>query len=174
MERNILIDILKIVGVVMAGIAILLGSMVKLSWDELNRAGGGEKLRVIPIIFEVEGADGSKIKGEYRIPPAGLLPSSPWYGIKFWRNWLWIKMSPEGVRRVEIMLLVADKSLSEAISLKKAGEDELAKETMVGARKSLLAAREELEKIDSDKRGQLEFRLEQADLAYREVERWEN
>lgn len=153
------------------GVTLLVGSIVKVSRDEIRRDNTGESLRVVPITFNIEQIDGSEILGEYKIPAAGMLPNNPWYGLKIIRNLMWERMSDGETEKTKIKLLIADKTLSEGIVLWKNGQERKGWETIREASEMLFGAVSQFKTIEleEEERLQLRFGLTEALGAYKEV-----
>lgn len=62
-----------------------------------------------------EEAGGKKI--DYNLPPVTMLPTSPFYGFKKIRDYIWLKLTFDPVVRGKLELLMADKKVSEAVKM---------------------------------------------------------
>jgi hypothetical protein len=63
---------------------------------------------VVPVDF---------IDSTYKLPPVDTLPTSPFYGFKRLRDYLWLTFSSGPVKKSQIALLLSDKKMAEAIAL---------------------------------------------------------
>lgn len=63
---------------------------------------------VVPVDF---------IDSIYKLPPVDTLPTSPFYGFKRLRDYLWLTFSNGPVKKSQIALLLSDKKMAEAIAL---------------------------------------------------------
>ncbi len=171
MERNIVIDIIKVVAVLVLGGGVLFWSIVKVSGEGMRKNESEGRLRTVPISFSIKKSDGGYIKGEYKIPASGMLANNPLYGLKTLRNWLWIRMEGDRVEKIQVKLLVADKNLSEAITLVNKSNERLGWEAMKKAVAMLGEVGTDFEEIslDDSRRVQLKFQLGEANRAYRET-----
>lgn len=54
---------------------------------------------------------------DYNLPPVTMLPTSPFYGFKRVRDYLWLKFTFDPVIKGKLELLMADKKVSEAVKM---------------------------------------------------------
>jgi len=131
---------LKIIVIVLAG-GILGISFVRASLEKVNQDEVQNKLRKIPISFQIENKTGGTEKICYELPETRTLPDSPFYGLKNLRDELWVKFSPNDLERARLMLLLADKKMEEAIILnQRLGKNNLVTKTSQEAVKKLKSA----------------------------------
>lgn len=161
---------IKVIGLLILGSLILFGSIARISRPG-TADNNEESLRVLPVNFEIKNDDGSRIQGEYKLPASGMLPDNPFYGLKLMRNWIWMHLSSGEVNKTKIMLLIADKNLSEAIGLLDKGNERKAWEATIEATKKLSETVDQLENVGAgeEQLEQLKFRLREAIMAYKEV-----
>lgn len=98
----------------LVAIWILVISLSRISLTNLAEQTGFETARKKPIALtgEVEG-----VQDVYKLPNVTTLPTSPLYGLKTIRDWLWVTFSSGNLKKAEISLLVADKKMAEMYAL---------------------------------------------------------
>lgn len=109
-------------------------------------------LRKVP--FETDIIINNKVEGKmvYKLPETRTLPSSPFYGIKKMRDYLWIKFIKKPEDKARLLLLIADKQMGEVLIMKKKGIDkQMLIGTMIEAADKLKLASEGLEEISVEK-----------------------
>lgn len=74
-------------------------------------------LRRDPIEISFSRPDGQIEKAEYKLPEVNTLPTHPFYGFKKIRDWLWLKFTANKVDQTRLILLFADKKISESRQL---------------------------------------------------------
>lgn len=68
------------------------------------------------MVFSINYGDGVTETANYSLPEVGILPVSPFYGLKRVRDYFWIMFS-RGLDKPRLVLLVADKKIEEAQEL---------------------------------------------------------
>lgn len=116
--------------------------------------------------------DPTTTKVDYNLPyPGSILPDSPIWPVKAFRDklWLWVTVSRE--KKAELMLLFADKRLASSKLLFQKGEAEVAFSTFTKAEKYLQQAAQLAEQSWSqgDSAKNLTFKIALAALKHQEV-----
>lgn len=82
---------------------------------------------------------------EYTLPHPGILPDHPLYGIKKFRDMVWVFLMRDHVRKAEVLLLQSDKKVAMAQALAEKGKWNLTAETLGSAEKDFTEVIEALE-----------------------------
>ncbi|MDP4010015.1 MAG: DUF5667 domain-containing protein [Candidatus Shapirobacteria bacterium] len=117
---------------------------------------------VVPVDF---------IDSIYKLPPVDTLPTSPFYGLKRLRDYLWLTFSNGPVKKSQIALLLSDKKIAEAIALFNNDQLEIGLNAGIEAVDKLkyadkLIANYQKEDIFKE---QMEIRIFQTGNAYKEI-----
>lgn len=115
-------------GIILSSIIIIYISFIRASLERLKENNNYDKLRNIPISFQSKNELGVLENHCYKLPETNTLPDSPWYFIKNIRDEFWVNFSKEPLEKANILLLLADKKIEEAIKLDKKGKENLANE----------------------------------------------
>lgn len=105
-----------IIGVLFA-VAILFVSIARANLEVVLREEKEDKIRVIPINITVNKDNGEKIKTIYYLPKIKIYPTNILYPIKIWRDKLWLALIRDPCEKSKLLLLIADKKMSEDDSL---------------------------------------------------------
>lgn len=153
----ILAGLILFLSVAMAGLEIL--------------AAEDENLRNNPVEFVAEYEDGTTGLITYKLPEAGILPKSPFYGLKKVRDWLWIGVTRDPKEKSKVILLIADKKAREVLELIKIEEPKLALESGDEAATLLQRAELEANKIEKkdDETKEIHQQIYRAGQAYKSV-----
>lgn len=82
-------------------------------------------------------AEPAVVKVEYYLPYPGMLPDSPLYKVKALRDYVKLALTTNAEKRIETMLLFADKRINAAVALIDGGKAELGVSTATKAEKYL-------------------------------------
>ena len=77
------------------------------------------------------------VRVEYYLPYPGMLPDSPFYRVKALRDYVKLALTTNSEKRIETMLLFADKRVNAAVALVEGGKTELGVSTATKAEKYL-------------------------------------
>jgi hypothetical protein len=111
-------------------VIILYVSFVRAGLERLKENKSYDILRNVPIYFQTKNDLGEFQNYCYKLPETNTLPDSPLYFIKNIRDEFWVDFSKEPLEKANILLLIADKNMEEAIKLDKKGKNNLANETV--------------------------------------------
>ena len=85
---------------------------------------------------------------DYTLPyPGNVLPDSPFWGLKALRDRVWLTITTDKLKKVELLLLFSDKRLASAIELFEKKEPSVAFSTISKAEKYLIQADEVLDQF---------------------------
>ena len=88
---------------------ILLVSISRASLEIMKKEDREGRLRTEPVIInDLE---------IYKLPQSRMLPSNVFYWLKEIRDWIWQKFSPDEEDKITVMLILADKKISESRTL---------------------------------------------------------
>ncbi len=128
------------IGIILLSIIIIYISFIRAGLDRLKENRNFDTLRNLPITFQTKNRAGEFESHCYKLPETNTLPDSPWYFIKNIRDEFWINFSKDPLEKANILLLLADKKIEEAIELDKKGKqnlaNEIAKDSIVKLEKS--------------------------------------
>ncbi len=110
-------------------IIILYISFTRAGLERLKENKNYDILRNVPIYFQSKNELGELENHCYKLPETRTLPDSPWYLIKNIRDELWVSLTKNPLEKANILLLIADKKMEEAIKLDKKGRENLSNET---------------------------------------------
>lgn len=110
------------------GIGILYISLVRASLEIMAQSNNENKLRVKPLVFTISNSDNLEVH-EYKFPEVNTLPTKPWYKVKEIRDELWIYLSNDPISKAKMILLIADKKITESQMLYKQNHYSLALDT---------------------------------------------
>jgi len=120
-------------GIILFSIIIIYISFVRAGLERIKENINYDKLRNIPISFQSKNNLGELENHCYKLPETRTLPDNPWYFIKNLRDEFWVNFSKNPLEKANILLLIADKKLEEAIRLDKKGRENLANITVKDA-----------------------------------------
>jgi hypothetical protein len=160
---------LAIIFVVFAFI-ILYISLVRASFGLMTKDNNEDKLRKNPIEYTIINKDGQSTC-TYKLPEVGTLPGNPLYGIKKIRDFMWVNLSKNPAQKAEVLLLLADKTMAEAIRLSQSQKFELALDTSEEAINKLKYADKAISEINRKniQVRELEQQIIKAGCAYRKA-----
>ena len=121
-------------------------------------------IRNNPTTFKMINRYGVIEQQTYKFTAVGLLPNSPIYIIKLFRDWLWLTWS-RGPEKAKVALLLGDKRLMEADGLLKINDEKLAIKTANEAIDKL----EYADYLNNNTDSQLQKQIWLAGFAYREI-----
>jgi hypothetical protein len=149
---------------------ILYISLVRASLNIMTKDNNESKLRVMPIEFTVNREDGPE-KCVYKLPEVTTLPNNPMYLFKQMRDYLWVELSHDPTEKSEVLLLLADKKMTEAISLYKNNNIDLALATSEEAINKLKYADKAIleNKVKTVQTQEIEKQIIKAGCAYGEA-----
>lgn len=111
-------------------IIILYISFIRAGLERLKENRNYDVLRNVPVYFQSKNELGGFENHCYKLPETNTLPDSPWYFIKNLRDEFWVNLTQNPLEKANILLLLADKKMEEAIKLDKKGREILANETV--------------------------------------------
>lgn len=120
-------------GTILLSILILYISFIRAGLERIRENKNYDKLRNVPISFQLKNSLGQLDSYCYNLPESRTLPDSPLYLIKNLRDEFWVKFSKDSIEKANILLLISDKKLEEAIKLEKKGRENLANDTVKDA-----------------------------------------
>jgi len=120
-------------GIILFSIIILYISFARAGLERIRENKNYDKLRNVPISFQLKNNLGQLENYCYMLPETRTLPDSPWYLIKNLRDEFWVNFTKDPLEKANILLLIADKKLEEAIKLDKKGRENLANDTVKDA-----------------------------------------
>jgi len=155
---------------VIIGFSILYLSIIRASLEVMTKDNNENRLRVEPIEFLLDKKDGPE-KNVYKLPEVKTLPNSPLYSIKESRDFMWVLFSHDPLAKSKIILLIADKKMTESIALSKEGCYKLALDTSEEAINKLKYADRTVLDIKKESIESRQFKNEiiKAGLAYKQV-----
>lgn len=121
------------IGIIISSIIIVYISFVRAGLEIISKNKNYNNLRNIPIHFQTKNDLGELVNNCYKLPETRVLPDNPLYLIKNLRDKFWVSLTKNSVEKVNILLLIADKKLEEAIRLDKKGKENLANDTVKDA-----------------------------------------
>ena len=121
------------VGLIFFSMTILYVSFARAGLERIVENKDYDKSRNIPISFYAKNDVGERVSYCYRLPETRILPNNPFYIVKNIRDSFWISFTKEPIEKAELLLLIADKNLEEAIRLDEKGKQNLANETVKSA-----------------------------------------
>jgi hypothetical protein len=120
-------------GILLFSIIILYVSFIRAGFERLKENRNYDILRNVPISFQSKNEFGGFENHCYKLPETNTLPDSPWYFIKSIRDEFWVNLTKNPLEKANILLLIADKKMEEAIKLDKKGRENLANKTVKDA-----------------------------------------
>jgi len=106
------------------------------------------RINKVPVDVKITTDSGEQIQCNYKLPQVKITPDNICYGAKTVRDGLWLTMTRDEIKKTRIMLLLADKKMSEFDLLSKKGKDEMAVKSAKEAVNKLDEGYQILEKID--------------------------
>jgi len=134
--------------VLFLGLAILFLSISRASLRATMLDEKENELRKIPVKIVIRRVNQPSEIFFYKLPEVRTLPTSPWYGIKEIRDFLWLYLSQEGEEKIKVGLLLADKKASEARVLLAFGKEDEAIRAMTEALNKLEKVEQDWQKMD--------------------------
>jgi hypothetical protein len=128
------------------------------------------KLRVKPVEFTISNANGIQTY-TYKLPEVKTLPDDPLYFAKQIRDYLWVQFSPNQVEKSEILLLLADKKMTETTTYQEENKFNLALDTSEEAINKLKYADRTISNIKNKTINvlELEKQITMAGCAYKKI-----
>lgn len=156
---------------IVIGLGVLFVSLAKASLQIWAIEDTQNKLRTKPVEFIIKYSNGSTESGNYKLPEIKTLPTSPFYGIKTARNYLWMNLVSGCKNKSKMALLIADKKMTEAQILFEANESKSGLVSSADAIDKLKYAYDEICKAEGDtiEINQLKTQIIKAGYAYAEV-----
>lgn len=153
------------------GLGVLFVSLAKASLQIWAIEDTQNQLRTKPVDFIIKYNNGSTESGNYKLPEIKTLPTSPFYGLKAARNFLWMGLSNGSVDKSKMALLIADKKMTEAKILFETSKSKSGLVSSVEAIDKLKYAYSEISKINEEsiEVNQLKSQVIKAGHAYAEV-----
>jgi len=148
-------------------ISIARGSLDLMIKDEKEN-----ELRKIPIKSEFVNNNGTIVKIDYKFPETRTLPSSPFYGLKKIRDYLWISFTKNPLDKCRVLMLIADKKMSEVILMNQQNvEKQLIVGTTIEAINQLKLAGDGLkkDKLNEVEKEIIQTQINQAKYVYKEI-----
>lgn len=106
--------------ILILGVAVVFLSIVRASYDVMAKDLLEENIGGEDSIMIVKLKSGETVPVEYKLADPGMLPTSPFYGFKKIRDWLWLNIS--GGNKLKVSILLANKKIAEAEKLWKNGD----------------------------------------------------
>ena len=127
------------------------------------------KQQLIPIAAATF-ADPTK-EETYTLPNVSTLPTSPFYGFKVVRDYLWLLFSPDPLAKSKMALFIGDKNVAEMYALIKGQRQNEALQAAIMAKNRLYESGEWLDKSNGpfEERRKVQSDLFRAGLAYRQM-----
>jgi hypothetical protein len=144
--------------------------MVRVGLETTTKDINENKLRIKPVKFSMN-VDGKPENLVYKLPEVTTLPSSPAYTIKQLRDYLWVQLTHEPIDRSEVILLLADKKITEANGLIKQQDYKLALDTIEEAINKLKYADKTISNLDANsiRKKQVQAEIIKAGYAYKTI-----
>ena len=157
------------IGIIFFSTIVLYISFVRAGLERIRENKNFDKLRNVPISYQVKNEIGELKNYCYNLPETQTLPDNPWYLIKTLRDEIWISLTKNPIEKADIILLVADKKLEEAIKLDKKGKEILSNKTV---KKAILKLEKSKKIINSLNQKDIEVikmnnKIEEATRAYK-------
>ncbi|MFA5532399.1 MAG: DUF5667 domain-containing protein [Candidatus Shapirobacteria bacterium] len=147
MWQRILRIIFLLMGLVILAFSIIRTTLITTINDEKN-----DRLRNVPIKTDIINREGEWENINYKFPETGVLPSSPFYFLKSFRDYIWISFTRNPIDKSRMMLLTADKQMEEVILMtKQKANKQIIIKTTIEATNKLKLASEELKKDQSNR-----------------------
>lgn len=105
-----------IIGILFA-ILILFISIARANLEVVLKEEREDRIRVIPMNIVINKENGEKIKSVYYLPKIKIYPTNILYPVKIWRDQLWLALTRNPCEKSKLLLLIADKKMSEDDSL---------------------------------------------------------
>jgi len=151
-------------GLLILGLVILFISTTRASLDLFKNEDRENEIRNNPLTFRMINKNGEVEQQTYKLTNAGLLPNSPFYGIKLIRDGIWLVLSQDQ-KKTRVALLLGDKRMIEAKNLLNIGNEKLAIKTANAAIDKL----EYANYLNNNADEQLQKQIFLAGFAYREI-----
>ncbi len=118
-----------------------------------------------------EGTNSGQVKErvDYYLPYPGILPDHPFYKLKMVRDRIWLWMTKRGVKRVELLLLLANKRVGAGEALVRGNKVELGISTLTKGVKYFERALNEARGLPEAEKGRLREEFGKALAKYREA-----
>lgn len=152
--------------------SILVLSLTMASLETAAKNNEDNTLRVNPIIFDYLNEKGEVKQNIYKTPESSIAANSPVYPLKKIRDNLWIKLSGNNEKKIEVYMLIADKKIKEANDLYRSkNEEKFIIETVNEAVSSLKMAKNNLKDVSLDKIeiDKINHRLSESSKAYERI-----
>lgn len=102
---------------VFLGFFVLLFSLTRASLEIVATDNQNNELKKDPISITIVYSDGQIEETTYKLPEVNTLPTHPYYGFKKLRDWLWLIFTRGPLNKSKLILLFADKKISESRQL---------------------------------------------------------
>lgn len=157
------------IGIILLSIIIIYISFVRAGLERLKENKNYDVLRNVPISFQIKNDLGEFESHCYNLPEANTLPDNPWYFIKNIRDEFWINFSKNPIEKANILLLLADKKIEEAIKLDKKGKQNLANEIVKDSITRLERSKKIVKSLDQEdiEVQKMNIKIEEASRAYK-------
>jgi len=106
---------------------------------------------------------------DYFLPYPGILPDSPLYKIKMVRDRIWLWLTRQSSKKLDLLLLFADKRIGAGEILIKGNKVALGVSTLTKGEKYLERAVGEVNRLSAEKRMGAKEKLIKASLKYQEI-----
>lgn len=163
--------IIKITFLVLAFLVLYI-SLARGSLDLMIKDEKENELRKVPIKSEIINKDGAITIIDYKFPETRTLPTNPFYSIKKVRDYLWISFTKNPADKYRVIMLVADKKMSEVVLMNQQGaEKQIIVGTTIEAVNQLKLANEGLKKsqLSETEKEKLLVQINQAKYVYKEI-----
>ncbi len=156
--------------ILLVSLSILYISLVRASLEIMTHDNNENILRVKPIVFNIYKNDKPDTY-VYKFPEVTTTPANPIYEVKELRDNMWIYLSHEPISKTKMILLIADKKITECQMLYKQNKYNLALDTGVDAFNKLKYANEVISEVKPNniEAKLLKDQIYKAGYAYREA-----
>ncbi len=103
-------------GVFIVGLLVVFVSIARASYEIMAKEMGENAIKNRYLEFTITYEDGRTMPANYNLPEVGMLPSNPFYGFKKVRDWMWVNLAT-GTNKAKVLLLMADKKITEMSDL---------------------------------------------------------
>lgn len=101
------------IAALMMGGIVLFVSLTKASLHIWANEGIENRINKIPVDIKITTESGEQIECNYKLPEVNIMPNNLCYGVKTVRDEMWILMTQDKIKKSRIVLLLADKKMSE-------------------------------------------------------------
>lgn len=114
--------------VVLVGMVVVFISIARASYEIMAKDMGEDTIKNRYLEFVVKYDSGRTMPVNYNLPEVGMLPSNPFYGFKRIRDWMWVNFA-NGTNKAKVVILMADKKITEVSDMFTDGKISLALES---------------------------------------------